>query len=348
MIKVLRILKKRLPFPKLLGKHLLKKPINLPFNQPQVLKNTQTKLSFSKCKPKNENPVLFKLSLKVNDLGPEIQPPSSNSATDQSLPRKVTDSSSQTQPVSSNSAVVQSHFSDFSSSNSKPDIKTANRVLPEAPTNLKNKKVLTSNLVSNKITFPSFIKFNSDALPLEAKEHTYKYYTANFRYRESNLSDIQRKEIIQNMFVPNSSFHFPKINGRQFKRDWLKQFPWLCYSPNMDSKFCLACVLFDHEFAECSKVKLLTTDPGRSSPSAVTDFKRHVEGKRKKKDSDRNRTLHKDTSALLFSVQEKMERNLKDVYETLERQFKFEVSENRKMLRSITDTLSFWAGKTWL
>ena len=43
----------------------------------------------------------------------------------------------------------------------------------------------------------------------------------------------------------------------------------------------------------------------RSSPSAVSDFKRHVEGKRKKEDSGRNRTLYKDASALLYSVQEK-------------------------------------------
>ena len=45
------------------------------------------------------------------------------------------------------------------------------------------------------------------------------------------------------------------------------------------------------------KVKLLRTDPVRSSPSAVCDFKRHVEGKRKKKNHDKNRTLYKDTSA---------------------------------------------------
>ena len=95
------------------------------------------------------------------------------------------------------------------------------------------------------------------------------------------MSDIQRKEIIQNVFVPNSSFHFPKVDGRQFKREWLKQFPWLCYSPSMDGGFCLACVLFGHEFAKGSKVKLLRTDPVRSSPSAVSDFKRHVEGKGK-------------------------------------------------------------------
>ena len=64
--------------------------------------------------------------------------------------------------------------------------------------------------------------------------------------------------------------------------------------PSMDGGFCLASELFGHEFAKGSKVKLLITDPVRSTPNAVTDFKRHVEGKRKKKDHDRNRTLHKD------------------------------------------------------
>ena len=74
----------------------------------------------------------------------------------------------------------------------------------------------------------------------------------------------------------------------------------------MDSGFCLACG-FRHEFEKNSKVKLLRTDPVRSSPSAVSDFERHVEGKRKRKNSDRNGTLHKDTSALLYSGQENME-----------------------------------------
>ena len=82
----------------------------------------------------------------------------------------------------------------------------------------------------------------------------------------------------------------------------------------MDSGFCLACG-FGHEFARDSKVKLLRADPVRSFPSAVSDFKRHVEGKRKKKSSDRNGT-HKDTSALLYSVQENMEisRSISDYY----------------------------------
>lgn len=86
---------------------------------------------------------------------------------------------------------------------------------------------------------------------------------------------------------------------------------------------------------------MLSRDPVRSSPSAVSDFKRHVDGKRKKKNYDRKRTLHKDTLALLYSVQEKIQRNLDDVDEMLNRQFKLEVSENIKILRSIIETIIF-------
>ena len=49
----------RLPFPKAFEKHSSKESINLPCNQSQVLNNTQSKLSFSKCKLKNENSVQF-------------------------------------------------------------------------------------------------------------------------------------------------------------------------------------------------------------------------------------------------------------------------------------------------
>ena len=168
-------------------KHSSKKSINLPFNQLHILKNTQTRLSFSKYKPKNENPVQFELPLKGKNSGSEIQP------IDQALLLKVSDSISQTQPVSSNFAVDQSHFLDVSSSNSKPDIKAADRILPEPSINLKNED-LTSNIVSNKLSFHSFVKVNSDVPTLETKEQAYKYDTANFKYTGCNLSDIQKKK----------------------------------------------------------------------------------------------------------------------------------------------------------
>ena len=96
---------KRLPFPKVFEKYSSKESINLACNQSRVLKKAQRKLSFSKCKPKNENSVQFELPLKVNVSGSEIQSLSSNSAIDRSLLWKVSDSSSQTQSVPSNCGV---------------------------------------------------------------------------------------------------------------------------------------------------------------------------------------------------------------------------------------------------
>ena len=143
------------------------------------------------------------------------------------------------------------------------------------------------------------------------------------------------------MFVPNSSFHFPKVDGNQVKIDWMKQFPWLCYSPSIDGGFCLACALLGHDFAEGSKVNLLRTDPVRPSSSVVSDFKRHVEGKKRKEDHDGNKTLHKDTSVVLYSVPKKMERNSEHGDEMSYRKSEFEISENRNILRSITDIIIF-------
>ena len=115
-------------------------------------------MSFSKCKPKNENSAQFELPSKVNESGSEIHSLSSNSAIDQSLPLKVSDSSFQTQSVPSNSAVDQQHILNVISSNSKPDIKAADRVLPEASINLKNEEVLTPNVPSNERSFPFIFK----------------------------------------------------------------------------------------------------------------------------------------------------------------------------------------------
>ena len=106
---------------------------------------------------------------------------------------RSSNSSSQTQSVPSKSTVHQPHFLDVSSSHSKSDIKDADRVLPEVSINLKNEELLTSNVASNKISFTSFVKVNSDIPTPETKEHTYKYDIANFRFRGSYLSDIQRK-----------------------------------------------------------------------------------------------------------------------------------------------------------
>ncbi|KAF0704920.1 zinc finger MYM-type protein 1-like [Aphis craccivora] len=38
-----------------------------------------------------------------------------------------------------------------------------------------------------------------------------------------------------------SNYNFPKVKGRQFRKEWYLKFPWLEYSPSKDSVFCFYC-----------------------------------------------------------------------------------------------------------
>ncbi|XP_060845501.1 zinc finger MYM-type protein 1-like [Rhopalosiphum padi] len=45
--------------------------------------------------------------------------------------------------------------------------------------------------------------------------------------------------------------NFPKVKGRQFRKEWYVKFPWLEYSPSKDSVFCFYCRALP--FASCDK-----------------------------------------------------------------------------------------------
>ena len=53
-----------------------------------------------------------------------------------------------------------------------------------------------------------------------------------------HLVDIERKDLIKNIFVLDDNFPFPETN-RSFMAEWLKWFPWLYYSPSEDAINCL-------------------------------------------------------------------------------------------------------------
>ena len=94
----------------------------------------------------------------------------------------------------------------------------------------------------------------------------------------------EKVDLIKNMFVPEENFCFPETT-RSFKYEWLLLLPWLCYSPSEDASYCLSCVLFGHDFpTKASRVKNLFSQPFRAWPSAVSYFKAHCEGKKKKID----------------------------------------------------------------
>ena len=57
-----------------------------------------------------------------------------------------------------------------------------------------------------------------------------------------NVSNAEKLKLMRSIFVPSKSYVFP-VTVRHFKYDWLKQYPWLCYSPIEDGAYCLYCVI---------------------------------------------------------------------------------------------------------
>ena len=87
-----------------------------------------------------------------------------------------------------------------------------------------------------------------------------RYDVATYKSKAPFISDIEKKDLIKNVFVPNDNFSFPETN-RSFKPEW---FPWLCYSPSEDAVYCLACVVIGHKFPEkASRVKNFYSQPFR-------------------------------------------------------------------------------------
>ena len=104
------------------------------------------------------------------------------------------------------------------------------------------------------------------------------YDVPTYRSKAPFISDIEKKDLIKNVFVPDDNFSFPETN-RSFKSEWFKWFPWLCYSPSEDAVYCLACVLFGHKFPEkASRVKNFYSQYFRHWPAAVSACKVHAEG----------------------------------------------------------------------
>ena len=102
--------------------------------------------------------------------------------------------------------------------------------------------------------------------------------------------------------MPEKIFHFSETT-RSFKYEWLLLFPWLCFSPSEDASYYLSCVLLGHDFpTKTSQVKNIFSQPFRVWPSAVSYFRAHCEGKKKKIDPS-----HELVQSLHFSAWPKLE-----------------------------------------
>ena len=80
--------------------------------------------------------------------------------------------------------------------------------------------------------------------------------------------------MIQNVFIPNRSFIFPRTQ-RLFLHRWFKLFPWLCYSLVEDGTYFLPCILFASK--KNTPAKSFIYKYFKHEPDGMGAFKRHIE-----------------------------------------------------------------------
>ena len=100
-----------------------------------------------------------------------------------------------------------------------------------------------SSLNSGKSVIDSNLNTAGESCGVSVVSTCNRYDVATYKSKAPFISDIEKKELIKNVFVPDDNFSFPETN-RSFKYKWFKWFPWLLYSPNEDAVYCLACFVF--------------------------------------------------------------------------------------------------------
>ena len=142
------------------------------------------------------------------------------------------------------------------SQNSLKDI-TYQTVIPRHPS------PETASNVSN-INLTLHVQPVSEEQPLckVAKiDNIHKYDIGLYIDRIEGLSDNEKYDLVQNVWVPSANFEYPFTNGRRFNSEWLTLFNGLCYSKYSNGALCLPCVLFGKFSNHKSKLQQLFTKP---------------------------------------------------------------------------------------
>ena len=137
----------------------------------------------------------------------------------------------------------------------------------------------TSSLSSGESITDSYL---NTAYGVGAVSTCNRYDVATYTSKEPFLSDIEKKDLLKNVFVPDENLSFSE-NNRSFKSEWFKWFHYLCYSPSEEAMilfvyfYFLTCVLFGDKFPEkASRFKSFHSQPFRHWSVAVSAHKVHA------------------------------------------------------------------------
>ena len=164
-----------------------------------------------------------------------------------------------------------------------------------------------------------------------------KFDVSLYREKVKGMDTSEICNLIRNVFKPNEHYIFPKTNGRSFRYDWLKLYPWLCYSPCRDGAYCLSCVLFGDRFpGKAGKIHKLFSEPLTYWNGAAYNFKRHAGH-----GTGGEMGLHGCTFPILTSLLTQISGAAQPIEVLLDSQLKKEVEENRRKLAPIIDSVIF-------
>ena len=101
--------------------------------------------------------------------------------------------------------------------------------------------VVSSSSIVKQVTSTSKVGIGESETPVR---FDHDYDIAGYRGKANGKTDSEIGVLIKNVFVPGEGFSFPSTGGRSFRLDWLRLYPWLCYSPSQDGAYCLPCTFF--------------------------------------------------------------------------------------------------------
>lgn len=145
---------------------------------------------------------------------------------------------------------------------------------------------------------------------------------AFYREKVKGMTNAEIDNLLKNVFVPETSFKFPKTNGRSFRLDWIKSHPWLCYSPSLDGGFCLSCVLFGDRFhSKLGKIRKLFSEPITHWPDAKAALLRH---------ENASSGLHRETTTIVTALLDNLSGKTLPIDVVIDTNLRKKIAENRE------------------
>jgi len=151
---------------------------------------------------------------------------------------------------------------------------------------------------------------------------------------DQKVSDEFKFKLLTNVWVPDEKFTFPMSGNRnlKFQLNWIKRFPWLCYTKMQDSgAVCKYCAIFFHNFigkGAHQKPGLLVTKPFNKWKNAIESFNTH-----------NNTEYHKNNVIIAENFISVYSNKKLDICQKIDSARANQIAENKKKLIPVIQTI---------